>query len=287
MPTSSMKNTKLNFHNRCKKYGLESEDHNVTTEDGYILNMHRIKPNTNTNNIPIYYQHGSNDTSYGFISNQNKSPGFILAKKGYDVWCNNSRGNKYSNRHLSYDPHIDTEYWNFTFHEIGIYDSKAVLEYILAYRLKENSNNTNKIAYIGHSQGCSSMLAALSKDEKYFSDILSVFIALAPVTSLNLSNISDQYVKLFNKFYSNMTGFSFKNNFDAICTKAKTYPSPTSFKNTQHWIEIGLKARFKEYKTDENYEIKNISEVPIAVFAAVEDLICPPKRCRKVNCEIK
>lgn len=48
----------------------------------------------------------------------------------YDVWMLNARGNPYSRRHVWLDPDIDTEYWDFSFAEIGKYDIKASVKFI-------------------------------------------------------------------------------------------------------------------------------------------------------------
>lgn len=49
----------------------------------------------------------------------NESAAFVMVKAGYDSWLLDLRGNKYSRKHLSLNPDVDKEYWNFTFHEMG------------------------------------------------------------------------------------------------------------------------------------------------------------------------
>lgn len=46
------------------KYGYEAEVHQVTTEDGYILTMHRLR---NQGAQPFLLQHGLVDSSAGYV----------------------------------------------------------------------------------------------------------------------------------------------------------------------------------------------------------------------------
>ena len=55
----------------------------------------------------------------------------MLIDQGYEVWLGNSRGNRYSFEHVKYTLK-DKEYWDFSFHEMGIYDQPALAKYILA-----------------------------------------------------------------------------------------------------------------------------------------------------------
>ena len=70
---------------------------------------------------------------------------FFFADAGFDVWMNNSRGNRYSRDHKYLDPDVDKEYWNFSFDELGKYDLPAVIDYVLKITEAEN------LTYLGHS----------------------------------------------------------------------------------------------------------------------------------------
>lgn len=59
----------------------------------------------------VFLQHGLFDSADCWVVNtKEKSPAFILAEMGYDVWLGNSRGNKYSVGHV--DPFIKPEDFN-------------------------------------------------------------------------------------------------------------------------------------------------------------------------------
>ena len=56
---------------------------------------------------------------------------FRLVDKGFDVWINNSRGSKYSLEHKTIEVSKNPEqYYDFSFHEIGIYDLPAVTRFV-------------------------------------------------------------------------------------------------------------------------------------------------------------
>ena len=85
----------------------------------------------------------------------------MLVDLGYDVWMNNSRGNKHSKLHRFLDPKMP-EYWDFSFQERGSYDSPALIDFILG------KTGVKKLRYMGHSQGTSQMFAGLCTNSFFF-----------------------------------------------------------------------------------------------------------------------
>ena len=139
----------MSFEQRCRKYGYDTERHFVTTEDGYILQIFRLvnKKHANTNSTqPVLLQHGMCGSGMRWVDNKEKSPAIYLANQGFDVWIGNNRGNIYSKFHKTLVPDVDSKYWEFSFEEMGIYDTKAMLKHI-------NNETKKKITYIGFSQG--------------------------------------------------------------------------------------------------------------------------------------
>ncbi|NXF38602.1 LIPM Lipase, partial [Nyctibius bracteatus] len=163
------------FHGYC------SEEHQVLTDDGYFLTMNRILGGREEAG-----SRGGHSTPHSqarqalvldgssWVSNlPNSSLGFILADKGYDVWIGNSRGNSWSRRHLNLS--VDQEeFWDFSFHEMAVYDLPAMVGFILKQTGQE------KLFYVGHAQGSSVGFIAFSSmpqlDEK-----IKLFFALAPL----------------------------------------------------------------------------------------------------------
>lgn len=62
---------------------------------------------------------------------------------------------------------------------MGDYDAVAQIEYALKH------SGTEKVAYIGHSQGTTQMFYGLSDKPEYWESKMNLFVALAPVTQLS------------------------------------------------------------------------------------------------------
>jgi hypothetical protein len=104
-------------------WGYPSETHDVVTDDGYILTMHRIPygkdgVQSNKSRPVILMMHGLEESSSCWVINlPEQSAGFLYADAGCDVWLGNVRGNTYSRDHISLNPR-DKPYWRFTWDEI-------------------------------------------------------------------------------------------------------------------------------------------------------------------------
>lgn len=93
----------------------------------------------------VLFQHGVFDSADGWIMNYaDKTPAFVAVNEGYDVWLNNSRGNKYSRAHTSLNPN-KSKFWFTDWEEMGVKDQPAVMEYIT------RQTGQQKVTYVGHS----------------------------------------------------------------------------------------------------------------------------------------
>ncbi|CAH0560470.1 unnamed protein product [Brassicogethes aeneus] len=174
-----------------KRHNYQIESHFVTTEDNYILQMHRIT-NKDGNfqkngKPPVLLVHGLGSSSMDFVNyGSEKSIGLMLADRGYDVWLGNCRGNTWSRNHTNLNID-DRKFWDYSFHEIGYYDLPAKIDYII------NKTGKPKLSYIGHSQGCTSFLVMCATRPEY-NDKINIMAALAPPSYMhNISNAALQF----------------------------------------------------------------------------------------------
>ncbi|KAH8271818.1 hypothetical protein KR044_007040, partial [Drosophila immigrans] len=153
------------------KYGYPEEVHKVTTKDNYVLTVHRI-PRRGA--IPVLLVHGLFDTSATWlIMGPDKGLGYMLYDAGYDVWMANCRGNTYAKEHKIYS-RFQEKFWDFSFHEMGIYDLPATIDYAL------NNTGFSQLHYIGHSQGTLSFWIMGSERPEYMKKII-LMQAMAPI----------------------------------------------------------------------------------------------------------
>lgn len=156
-------------------FGYTAEAHEVETEDGYLLTLHRILPVTKRHKkYPVLLMHGFLATSGDFIvTGPEKALAFLLADSGFDVWLGNARGNKYSTNHRNFSSE-STDFWNFSFHEIGFYDLPGMINYLLKI------TKASKTFYVGHSQGTTALFVMLSTRPEYNKKISQAHL-LSPV----------------------------------------------------------------------------------------------------------
>ncbi|XP_055853570.1 lipase 3-like [Episyrphus balteatus] len=161
-----------------EKHGYSFEEHSVQTSDGYILGLHRIpySPKVQSDEPrPIaFLMHGLLCSSSDWvIPGPENGLAFVLSDAGYDVWMGNARGNTYSREHASYNPFFK-KFWSFDWHEIGLYDLSAMMDYVLYYTDEE------QLTYFGHSQGTTTFLVLNSLNLRFNSKIKSAHL-MAPV----------------------------------------------------------------------------------------------------------
>ncbi|KPI97392.1 Lipase 3 [Papilio xuthus] len=166
-PDNTLEDAKLDVPGLIRKYKYPMEVHEVTTSDGYILQMHRIPHGRDQNQVPdpkrpiVFLMHGLLCSSADWVmSGPGSAFGYLLAEEGYDVWMGNARGNYYSRKHISVNPD-DIDFWQFSWDEIGDIDLPTMIDYILDHTERE------KIYYVGHSQGTTVFFVMCSLHPEY------------------------------------------------------------------------------------------------------------------------
>ncbi|XP_046626862.1 lipase 3-like isoform X1 [Neodiprion virginianus] len=165
-----------------RRAGYYAESHVVETKDGYFLTLHRIPGRIGS---PVIHGKPSVMLQHGFLSSsadwvipgRGKALAYILVDRGYDVWLGNARGNTYSRAHATLSI-SDPKFWNFTWHEMGIYDLPATIDYITKYK-KEKS-----ILYVGHSMG-TTMFYVMASERPDVARKVGAMFSLAPIAFLN------------------------------------------------------------------------------------------------------
>ena len=147
----------------------------MITSDDYILEIHRIP---NPGKPPILLSHGFLSSSADFLfMGPNSSIAFLLHDQEYDVWLFNYRGNRYSRQHVSRDPDKGPQFWQWSMHEIALYDLTATVDYIV------EQTGHQRLFYTGHSMGTMIFWILLSERPEY-NDRFHCMQALAPVAFL-------------------------------------------------------------------------------------------------------
>ncbi|NWX92945.1 LIPM Lipase, partial [Nothoprocta pentlandii] len=291
-------------------HGYPSEEHEVLTDDGYFLSMNRIPygredAGNRGLKLPVLLQHGLFLDGTSWISNfPSTSLAFILADAGYDVWLGNSRGNSWSRRHMNLSTDQE-EFWDFSFHEMAIYDLPAMINFIL------QKTGQQKLYYIGHSQGSSIGFIAFSALPQ-MAEKIKMFFALAPAYTfhnakgpvLSLFYLPDKILKvifgtkeacllgrkqkaslakacscqLLNKLCADgfflVGGFNKKNlNASRTDVYISHFPDYTSVKNFIHWGQTAKTGEFKQF----DYGKKNQEKYhqPSPPFYRIEDMTVP------------
>ncbi|XP_010863056.2 gastric triacylglycerol lipase [Esox lucius] len=170
----------MNISEIIRHWGYPAEEHDIITEDGYILSVNRIPSNlkySQDSKPAVFLQHGLLAAGSNWVTNlPNTSLAYLLADAGYDVWIGNSRGNTWSRRHVTLRPD-QNEFWQFSYDEMAKKDLPAVVNHIL------KTTGQDQIYYVGHSQGTTIAFIAFSSMPELASKI-KMFFALAPVATV-------------------------------------------------------------------------------------------------------
>ncbi|ALC38104.1 Lip2 [Drosophila busckii] len=177
--------------NWLQQSNYSHELHNVTTADGYQLQLQRL-PRVGAR--PVLLLHGLLGSALSWLClGAEKSLGFQLHRRHYDVWLANLRGSAPHGRHHLELTDVMLEFWRYSFHEHGAYDLPAIIDHIVehtkrgsgsAEQLPQQELETQQILLIGHSQAFNAFLVLCALQPRYQQHI-ALMQALAPLTQLH------------------------------------------------------------------------------------------------------
>jgi len=182
-------------HELIETAGYECEVHQVETQDGYILKVHRIKPKTiNPRLGPVFFMHGLFATAADFVmTGAEQSLPFLLSSNGYDIWLGNARGTDHSLRHKRYNA-TSSEFWDFSWHEIGFYDVPTMIDYAL------EQTSSSRTFFVGHSQGTTAFMVMLSCRPEYNDKIIQGHLLAPAVIQKNFPHPMKNFASEIRSF---------------------------------------------------------------------------------------
>ncbi|KAH8285739.1 hypothetical protein KR018_001805 [Drosophila ironensis] len=174
---------------------ISHELHNVTTADGYQLQLQRL-PRPGGRSVLLV--HGLLGSSLGWVClGPEKSLAFQLQRRGYDVWLANLRGvAPFGRRHTELTD-VMAEFWRFSFHEQGAYDLPAIIDHMAEVTRGEpgadasgdgndqvSEQQQRQVLLIGHSQAFNAFLVLCSMHPR-FNQRIQLIQAMAPLARLH------------------------------------------------------------------------------------------------------
>ncbi|XP_039291399.1 lipase 3-like [Nilaparvata lugens] len=291
-----------------EKENYDAQTHNVTVKVGKRIEIKQTKGSKNVDGereymdqfkiqifrirdpkrlrirkLPVVFLlHGLCGSSSDYVfGGKRDSLGFYLADAGYDVWIGNFRGNYYGG--LNHYKNLP-DFWDFSFHEMGIYDLPAQIDFILT------TTGQKKLYYIGFSMGTTASYVLLSQRPEYNKKIERM-ISMAPVAFMDRSHFTmfktkaianyhafaDDLMELTHKIrLSYLLGpveyFSvpkcYKASYSKKCEKSfaliastnesiynpelrrefyEIMPVGVSFKTISHYLQVARRGEFKPY----------------------------------------
>ncbi|KAL3277196.1 hypothetical protein HHI36_012547 [Cryptolaemus montrouzieri] len=154
--------TDMKLEELIRKFGFDGlETRFVTTKDGYILKILRIKRKGANEMMPILFVHGLSACADTFFVNKNNSAPVVFANNDYDIWFLNSRGTEHSLTHSIWNSTTEKEFWLFSWQEIGLIDLPLAIDMVLENNVHE------KLILVGHSEGSTIIFVTLSDLPQY------------------------------------------------------------------------------------------------------------------------
>lgn len=181
-------------------FGYACEDHQVVTDDGYVLGLQRIQKRQQGGRTPAlgsgtaarpiaFLQHGLLVGAECFLlSAQGQSLALVLADAGYDVWLGNTRASRWSHGHIKLRP-SQKAFWKWSWDDLAERDLPAMLASV-----RRAAGGVPPLLYVGHSQGTALALAALQARPDVAAAVTAA-VLLCPVAYMG--HMRSQFLRTF------------------------------------------------------------------------------------------
>ncbi|XP_026279847.1 lipase 3-like isoform X2 [Frankliniella occidentalis] len=184
-------------------WGYNAELHHVTTDDGYILGIHRITgpsrgARTSESGNELGRGRGQQRpvvimahpllpcSAEWIVLGPGKALAYLLADEGFDVWLFNARGNTYSLNHTTLDTK-SAAFWDFSFHEHGTQDLPALIQYAM------RETGERRVQYVGFSMG-TTMMFVMAAERPDVARHVQLFTGFGPV--MHVMNVRSALFRL-------------------------------------------------------------------------------------------
>lgn len=201
-PYPDMKKLKItkSLQYYAQQLGLDLEEHEITTKDGYILVLHRlIDPKDSITERqakkPILLQHGLLLCSGAWLAPGTNSLPYFFWEKGYDVWLGNNRcGFKPKHAYMKGNLMHNEEFWDWDIRAFASFDLPCIIDNVLLHK-----PHHEKIVLVGHLQGCTqSFLMLRNAEAAEYHQKIEYFFALAPAIFPGLLFYDRSFIKFIH-----------------------------------------------------------------------------------------
>jgi pimeloyl-ACP methyl ester carboxylesterase len=221
-----------------------------------------------------------------------------LVDAGYDVWVGSNRGTEYSQGHKKYNAKTSTDYWMFTWADMGLFDDVSNINTI------KRVTGEEKIFYVGYSQGTAQMFYALSHVPSLEQSLHRVvqlapcFIPYFPPPSDTVEYSNATIMQYQSKNIWAFNGPNWERDLPVLCTNfgkdlcdyfgAFAGWQASGVENGKYWTTVGVTQRFQEYNINDwkagTYDqplipIQNI-KVPLSFIIVKDDVTCLPAQAK-------
>ncbi|KAI5969471.1 hypothetical protein CANMA_001539 [Candida margitis] len=191
--------------------GLDLEQYDVTTSDGYILMLHHIIDPKETQEQrdlrkPVFLQHGLLSCSGTFIASGRNSLAYYFHEQGNDVWMGNNRS-WFKARHSTMKGNLYNSelYWKWGMKELAYSDLPAMIETVMSMKPKHE-----KLTLFGHSQGGLQSFLMLSHPQfSFIHEKIDLFVPLAPAIYPGQLFYTRSFIEILVKFPKSAWTFVF------------------------------------------------------------------------------